>query len=67
MGEIVNLRRERKRLAAARAAEVAAENRVRHGRTAAQKVNDRADEVRRAGLLDGARLVASVPPADDPA
>ncbi len=57
MGEIVNLRTVRKRRAVAQAEQMAAENRVRHGRTAARKVADRDVEDRRNGLLDAARMV----------
>jgi hypothetical protein len=53
MGEIVNLRTVKKRLAREAADAKAKENRVRHGRTDAQKANDRRDEARRAALLDG--------------
>lgn len=56
MGEIVNLRRVRKRQAAAQAAELAAENRVRHGRTAAQKEMDRQVARRLKLKLDTARI-----------
>ncbi len=56
MGEIVNLRRARKRLAATAADVVAAQNRARHGRTAVQAAKDRAGEVLRNALLDGARI-----------
>jgi hypothetical protein len=55
MGEIVNLRSVKKRLArAARAAE-SKENRVRHGRDTAAKRNDQRAEQRRAALLDASR------------
>ncbi len=55
MGEIVNLNRVRKARARAAAAADAAANRAKHGRTAAQKANDRAEAARRKALLDGAR------------
>ena len=53
MGEIVNLRRANKRLVRAQEARQAQENRVRFGRTGAQKLNDRGIEAARAALLDG--------------
>ncbi len=55
MGEIVNLRQMKKRRERDAQAAAAAENRVRHGRTGAQKENDRRVEERRSALLDGAR------------
>lgn len=55
MGEVVNLNRARKARAKAEAAATAAANRVKHGRTAAEKANDRRAEARRQALLDGAR------------
>jgi hypothetical protein len=55
MGEIVNLGRERKRRARAGATQEAAENRLRHGRTGAQKENDRRARERREKALEGAR------------
>ncbi len=55
MGEIVNLRQARKRRANAQAEHVAAENRARHGRTAAQKQADRQVAQRLKATLDGAR------------
>ena len=55
MDEIVNLRRARKRRARAEAGALAAENRVRHGRTGAQKQMDRTAEERRRATLDGKR------------
>ncbi|MCW3477575.1 DUF4169 family protein [Limobrevibacterium gyesilva] len=61
MAEIVNLRQARKRQARAEADAAARENRVRHGRTGAQKVVDRGAEERRRALLDGARLPAPEP------
>lgn len=58
MGEIVNLNHAVK--ARARAAETAqaAVNRVKHGRTAAERGNDRRAEARRLALLDAARRPA---------
>ncbi|SDB37479.1 DUF4169 family protein [Belnapia rosea] len=55
MGEIVNLKQAKKRQARAQATAEAAANRVKHGRTAAEKANDRRAEARRQALLDGAR------------
>ena len=64
MGEVVNLNRLRKAKARAEAEATAAANRVKHGRTAAEKANDRRAEARRDALLDGARRDRS---GDDPA
>lgn len=55
MGEIVNLRRVKKARAQQAARQDAAENRVRHGRTGAQKKADAAAEARARAALDGAR------------
>ena len=55
MGEIVNLRRVKKQRTRAEQAQEAKENRVRHGRTAAQKANDARAEQRRQEFLDGKR------------
>jgi hypothetical protein len=55
MAEIVNLHRVKKARARAEVAARAAENRTRHGRTAAQKVAETQEEARRRALLDGAR------------
>lgn len=55
MGEIVNLNLARKRAARAAAKAEAAANRVKHGRSAPEKANDRRAEARRKALLDGAR------------
>lgn len=55
MGEIVNLNRVKKRQAREAAAAEAAANCAKHGRTAAEKANDRRAEARRQALLDGAR------------
>jgi hypothetical protein len=55
MAEIVNLNKARKsRDRAAREAGAAA-NRVKHGRTGAEKLNDRREQERRRTLLEGAR------------
>lgn len=55
MAEIVNLNRMRKAKARDRAEAEAAANRVKHGRTKAEKANDRRAEERRRALLDGAK------------
>ena len=55
MGEIVNLNRARKRLARARDALQARENRIRFGRTAPQKLDDTRTESERVSRLDGKR------------
>jgi hypothetical protein len=56
MGEIVNLNKARKNHNRAVKARKAAENRVRHGRTRAEKVKDRDEAQRRARELDGGKL-----------
>ena len=61
MGEIVNLNRVKKQQARAAATAEAAANRAKHGRTAAEKANDRRAEARRQAMLDGAKR----PPAKD--
>ena len=55
MGEVVNLNRARKTRARAEAEAQAAANRVKHGRTGAEKANDRRAEAQRQALLDGAK------------
>ena len=55
MDKVVNLNRVKKARARAEAAALAAANRVKHGRTGAEKANDQRQEARRAALLDGAR------------
>jgi hypothetical protein len=55
MDKVVNLNRVKKARAKAEAAVQAAANRAKHGRTGAEKANDRRHEARRAALLDGAR------------
>ncbi len=55
VGEIVNLRRTKKTLQRQQAADAAKQNRVRHGRTAAEKANDKRAEQRRQALLDASR------------
>ena len=56
MVEIVNLRRERKRQARAEAARAAGENRVRSGRTKAERAADVLEKARVGAVVDGARL-----------
>jgi hypothetical protein len=56
MGEIVNLRRVKKAKQRAQAAATAQENRVRHGRTAAQKANDERALDRQTRAIEGAQL-----------
>lgn len=63
MGEIVNLNRARKRLARARDAMQARENRIRFGRTAPQRLDDARTEAERVSRLDGKRRT----PAEDAA
>jgi hypothetical protein len=55
MGEIVNLHRVKKRREREETAVAAQQNRVRHGRTAEQKANDRREEARRKAALDALR------------
>lgn len=55
MAEIVNLNKARKVRAKAEQVAEAAANRVKHGRTKADKANDRAVEARRQALLDGVK------------
>ena len=56
MGDVVNLRRFRKRAHKASAATEAAGNRARFGRTREQAASDTAQAERAARVLDGARL-----------
>jgi uncharacterized protein DUF4169 len=55
MGEIVNLHREKQRRGRDEAAALAKQNRIRHGRTKAQRANDKRVEERRQTLLDASR------------
>lgn len=55
MGNLVNLNHHRKAQAKQRTEAEAAANRVKHGRTKAEKRADRQAEARRAVLLDGAK------------
>ena len=67
MGEIVNLNRARKRLARARDAMQARENRIRFGRTTPQKLDDARTEAERVSRLDGKRrrpAEDAAPPAE---
>lgn len=56
MAEIINLRTARKAKARAAAMATAAQNRVLHGRTRAEKSADHAEAERRDRALDGAKL-----------
>ena len=56
MGELINLNKVRKARSRAASKTAADANRASFGRTKAQKLNDRADQVRADKLLDGARL-----------
>jgi hypothetical protein len=53
MGDILNLRQARKRRARAAAAATAAENRVKHGRTAADTKREAEEAARTDARLDG--------------
>lgn len=53
MAEIVNLRRVKKQQTRQDAAQQAAENRVRHGRTKTERMNDEAERERERKRLDG--------------
>jgi hypothetical protein len=55
MAEIVNLNKARKAQAKAGQDAQAAANRVKHGRTKAQKEDDARAQARRRALLDGAK------------
>ncbi len=55
MAEIINLRRARKAKSRADATAEADANRVRHGRTLAEREAEAAEEARRDHLLDGAK------------
>ena len=56
MAEIINLRRRRKADARKKQASLAAENRVRFGRTLAAKRSEKAVELKRERRLDGLRI-----------
>lgn len=55
MSEIVNLRLARKARDRKRAEQQAAENRMKFGRTKAEKTRQRLDDAREASCLDGVR------------
>jgi hypothetical protein len=55
MGEIVNLRLVKKRVARVAQAATAKESRVRHGRSKPEAANDRRTEATRTTLLDALR------------
>lgn len=55
MGEIVNLRKVRKSRLRAEAAAEAAENRARHGRTAAEREREALEAAQARRVLDGAK------------
>ncbi|MEI6573949.1 MAG: DUF4169 family protein [Alphaproteobacteria bacterium] len=55
MAEIISFRKAKKSADRKAHDQQAVENRVRFGRTKAQKDNDRRSEERRAALLDGAK------------
>jgi hypothetical protein len=61
MGEIVNLRQTRKRLARAAAEREAEQNRARFGRSAAEKRADRLRQRRQRALVDAAKLEPDAP------
>jgi hypothetical protein len=56
MAEIVNLRRVKKQRARAEAADLAAENRARHGRTKVEKAAEARETARANSVLDQARI-----------
>ena len=56
MNDIINLRRERKARARDEAAEQAAQNRARHGRTKAERLQDDKQRELVTRTLDGAKL-----------
>lgn len=55
MDDVVNLRQVRKARDKTEKEAKAAENRIRHGRTGAQKAADRLAQEKREALLDGVR------------
>jgi len=55
MAEIVNLRQERRKRERTEASAVAAENRIRHGRTKAERERDRLAAEQSERKLDGLR------------
>ena len=66
MAEIVNLRRFRKAKARSEGSAVADANRVRHGRTAAERRAEDGEAARRKAALDGHRLENLRPGHDEP-
>jgi hypothetical protein len=56
MAEIVNLRRVKKAKQRQAQADAARENRIRHGRTGAEKANDERERQRQAVAAEAARL-----------
>jgi len=56
MADIVNLNKARKAAKRRDEAAEAAANRVKHGRTGTEKLNDRREEARRRALLEGAKV-----------
>ncbi len=67
MGEIVNLRIRRRQRDRADAAQEAADNRARFGRTRAEVERDRQDQARQQAVLDGARLEPVPAAPEEPA
>ncbi|TLU73829.1 DUF4169 family protein [Lichenicoccus roseus] len=65
MGEIVNLNQVRKQRARAEARKLAQENRVRHGRTGAQKQSDRRTTDDAEKHVQDHRLIDRVPGPDE--
>ena len=65
MAEIVNLRRVKRQRAREEAVAQAAENRVRHGRTGAQKAADRQEAARRETAHAGRKLDVDAAPDRD--
>jgi len=66
MAEIVNLNQRRKAAARQAKALQAAANRVKYGRSKAEKARDAAVEAQRRALLEGARREEEPAPADPP-
>jgi hypothetical protein len=69
MGEIINLRRVKKKRARDAAAETAAASRARHGRTRAERTREEVEEHRLARVLDQARIedaAAAKPGGENP-
>ncbi len=64
MGEIVNLKRAKKRRARAQDAALAEQNRARFGRTEGEKLREARVQATREALLDGVRRVPSIPPEE---